>query len=93
VVEMGRRLFALRTQMDDSVFEERDHTVIDVGPLFAWVKENHSHRRGVLKNPNPIERVQRRSSDLLFRLYAEEPFPHVRFRDPTWRKRLHQSPF
>lgn len=78
-MEMGRRLFALRAQMDHSVFEERDHAVIDVSPLFSWVKENHSHRCGVLKNPNPIERIQRRSGDLLFRLYAEDPFPHVIF--------------
>ncbi len=77
MVEVGRRFFALRAEMDNSVFEKGDHAVIDVSPFFAGIKENHAHRRGVLQDSHPFEGIQRRIRDLLFRLDTEEPFPHA----------------
>ncbi len=59
-MQMGRRFLALRAEVHDPVLEEGHHAIIDVGPLFARIKEYDPHRLGVLQDPNPVERVHRR---------------------------------
>lgn len=93
MMEMGGRFFIFSAKVHNAVLEERNHTVIDVGPLFTRIEKNDSHRGRVLEDANPFRGIQRGSCDLFFRLDAEDPFPHVQVRDPTWRGPLHQSPF
>lgn len=76
-MEMSRRFFILRTEMDDTVLEESDHAVIHIGPLFTGVKKDHSHCSRVLKDANPFEGIQGRRRSLLFRFNTEDPFPHT----------------
>jgi hypothetical protein len=51
---MSRRLFLIGSDVDDAVLVKRHVAVIDVGSLFARVKENHPHCVAFFENPHPI---------------------------------------
>ncbi len=53
VLQMNRRFFVDRRDVNDSIFEDLHENVFDVRAFLAWVVEEHAGSDTLLNDPDP----------------------------------------